>query len=104
MNEYREYCYYVAGTVGCMLTELWYEHAPSVGKPEFAKLWDKCRQFGEALQTVNILKDIAANPRFKPRELTNTRDFEIWNSWPLLMLALIFFGAEWFMRKRLGML
>ncbi len=59
VSEYREYCYYVAGTVGCMLTELWYEHAPSVGKPEFAKLWDKCRQFGEALQTVNILKDIA---------------------------------------------
>ncbi|HEV8409846.1 MAG TPA: phytoene/squalene synthase family protein [Gemmatimonadaceae bacterium] len=57
--EYREYCYYVAGTVGCMLTELWYEHAPSVGKPEFTKLWTKCRQFGEALQTVNILKDIA---------------------------------------------
>ena len=59
VGEYREYCYYVAGTVGCMLTELWYEHAPSVGKLEFAKLWDKCRQFGEALQTVNILKDIA---------------------------------------------
>ena len=57
--EYREYCYYVAGTVGCMLTELWHEHAPSVGKPEFTKLWTKCRQFGEALQTVNILKDIA---------------------------------------------
>ena len=57
--EYREYCYYVAGTVGCMLTELWHEHAPSVGRPEFTRLWTKCRQFGEALQTVNILKDIA---------------------------------------------
>jgi farnesyl-diphosphate farnesyltransferase len=57
--EYREYCFYVAGTVGCMLTELWHEHAPSVGLPEFKRLWKKCRQFGEALQTVNILKDIA---------------------------------------------
>ncbi|HVT40465.1 MAG TPA: squalene/phytoene synthase family protein [Gemmatimonadaceae bacterium] len=57
--EYREYCYYVAGTVGCLLTELWHEHAPSVGKAEFARLWVKCQQFGEALQTVNILKDIA---------------------------------------------
>ena len=28
MEEYREYCYYVAGTVGCMLTELWREHGP----------------------------------------------------------------------------
>src|SRR5579862_2720720 len=57
--EYREYCYYVAGTVGCMLTELWHEHVPSVGTIEFAHLWARCRQFGEALQTVNILKDIA---------------------------------------------
>jgi farnesyl-diphosphate farnesyltransferase len=57
--EYREYCYYVAGTVGCLLTELWHAHAPSVGKAEFARLWAKCQQFGEALQTVNILKDIA---------------------------------------------
>jgi farnesyl-diphosphate farnesyltransferase len=57
--EYREYCYYVAGTVGCMLTELWSLHAPSIGKAEFTRLWTKCQQFGEALQTVNILKDIA---------------------------------------------
>ena len=57
--EYREYCYYVAGTVGCLLTELWHEHAPSVGASEFTRLWTKCQQFGEALQTVNILKDIA---------------------------------------------
>ena len=59
LAEYREYCYYVAGTVGCMLTELWQLHAPSVGRAEFDRLWTKCRQFGEALQTVNILKDIA---------------------------------------------
>ncbi len=59
LAEYREYCYYVAGTVGCMLTELWHEHAPAIGKPEFERLWAKCQAFGEALQTVNILKDIA---------------------------------------------
>jgi farnesyl-diphosphate farnesyltransferase len=59
LAEYREYCYYVAGTVGCMLTELWHEHASAVGKVEFDRLWVKCQAFGEALQTVNILKDIA---------------------------------------------
>jgi farnesyl-diphosphate farnesyltransferase len=59
LGEYREYCYYVAGTVGCLLTELWHEHARSVGKREFDRLWAKCQAFGEALQTVNILKDIA---------------------------------------------
>jgi farnesyl-diphosphate farnesyltransferase len=59
LAEYREYCYYVAGTVGCMLTELWREHARAVGEREFDRLWAKCQAFGEALQTVNILKDIA---------------------------------------------
>jgi hypothetical protein len=55
-------------------------------------------------QAASLLKDIAANPRFTPREISNTRDYEIWNSWPLLVLALLFFAAEWFVRKRLGML
>ena len=59
LPEYREYCYYVAGTVGCMLTELWHEHVPAVGRREFDRLWSRCQTFGEALQTVNILKDIA---------------------------------------------
>ena len=59
LAEYKEYCYYVAGTVGCMLTELWHLHAPAVGRREFERLWSKCKAFGEALQTVNILKDIA---------------------------------------------
>ena len=59
LEEYREYCYYVAGTVGCMLTDLWREHAPGVGDREYAELWERCETFGEALQTVNILKDIA---------------------------------------------
>ncbi len=59
LAEYREYCYYVAGTVGCMLTELWREHVRAVGEREFERLWARCQSFGEALQTVNILKDIA---------------------------------------------
>ena len=31
LEEYKEYCYYVAGTVGYLLTDLWHEHAPSIG-------------------------------------------------------------------------
>ncbi len=52
----------------------------------------------------NLLKDIYANPRFQSREITNTHDYELWNSWPLLALAILCFGSEWFIRKRLGML
>ena len=60
LAEYREYCYYVAGTVGCMLTELWREHRV-VPDARYDALWARCRSFGEALQTVNILKDIATD-------------------------------------------
>lgn len=59
LNEYKEYCYYVAGTVGYLLTDLWYEHSPSIGSEEYRVLLTRCAAFGEALQTVNILKDIA---------------------------------------------
>ena len=59
VDEYREYCYYVAGTVGHMLTDLWHEHTRAIGAAEYRVLWKRCRAFGEALQTVNILKDIA---------------------------------------------
>jgi hypothetical protein len=52
----------------------------------------------------NLLKDIYSNARFHSREITNTHDYELWNSWPLLALAILCFGSEWFIRKRLGML
>jgi farnesyl-diphosphate farnesyltransferase len=60
VEEYREYCYYVAGTVGCMLTELWREFG-QVPATRYEALWARCTHFGEALQTVNILKDIATD-------------------------------------------
>ncbi len=59
LEEYREYCYYVAGTVGYMLTDLWHEHAPSIGPRKYDVLRQRSRSFAEALQTVNILKDVA---------------------------------------------
>lgn len=59
LDEYKEYCYYVAGTVGHLLTDLWREHSASIGVAEYRALWRQCRAFGEALQTVNIIKDIA---------------------------------------------
>ncbi|MEP6496249.1 MAG: phytoene/squalene synthase family protein [bacterium] len=59
LEEYKEYCYYVAGTVGYMLTDLWREYSPSISPRRYAFLREHCRAFGEALQTVNILKDVA---------------------------------------------
>jgi farnesyl-diphosphate farnesyltransferase len=59
LDEYKEYCYYVAGTVGYLLTDLWHEHSPSIGRRQYEILRERCRAFAEALQTVNILKDVA---------------------------------------------
>jgi len=74
IEEYKEYCYYVAGTVGYMLTDLWHEHSPSIGVRRYAILRERCRAFAEALQTVNILKDVAVdaekeNSVYVPEEL-----------------------------------
>jgi farnesyl-diphosphate farnesyltransferase len=59
LDEYKEYCYYVAGTVGYLLTDLWHEHSSSIGTRQYEVLRNRCRAFAEALQTVNILKDVA---------------------------------------------
>ena len=74
LAEFRRYCYFVAGTVGHLLTELWYAHSPFVRARTYAKLLTTCEAFGEALQTVNILKDIPwdvehENAVFIPRDL-----------------------------------
>lgn len=74
LDAFREYCYYVAGTVGHLLTELWREHSAFVGQATYERLLEDCEAFGEALQTVNILKDIAwdaehENAIFVPADL-----------------------------------
>jgi farnesyl-diphosphate farnesyltransferase len=56
--EFREYCYFVAGTVGHLLTDLWHAHSVFVGSRSQARLLSDCEAFGEALQIVNIIKDI----------------------------------------------
>jgi farnesyl-diphosphate farnesyltransferase len=74
MAQFQEYCYCVAGTVGHLLTELWSVHSASIRGTTYARLLEDCEAFGEALQTVNILKDIAwdaeqENAIYVPAEL-----------------------------------
>jgi farnesyl-diphosphate farnesyltransferase len=59
MPEYRRYCYYVAGTVGHLLTDLWLANSTLVKPRDYERLLANCEAFGEGLQTINILKDIA---------------------------------------------
>lgn len=74
LAEFRRYCYFVAGTVGHLLTDLWHAHSPFIRARTYAKLLPTCEAFGEALQVVNILKDIPwdvehENAVFIPRDL-----------------------------------
>jgi len=78
MAEYRRYCYYVAGTVGHLLTDLWYANSKLVKRRDYERLLVNCEAFGEALQTINILKDIAwdiehENAAYIPEDLLRAR-------------------------------
>jgi farnesyl-diphosphate farnesyltransferase len=59
VEEFKRYCYFVAGTVGHLLTDLWQQHSAVVDARVYERLLVDCEAFGEALQSVNILKDIA---------------------------------------------
>lgn len=58
----RAYCYVVAGIVGELLTELFVVHCPPLGAVQ-SELEATQIAFGEGLQLVNILKDVADDAR-----------------------------------------
>lgn len=55
-SDLDSYCYYVAGVVGEMLTELFSRYSPVVAAQR-APLLELSASFGEGLQLTNILKD-----------------------------------------------
>jgi phytoene/squalene synthetase len=58
-EDLERYCYYVAGTVGHMLTELFAVHMGDALDPKTAaELRVHAESFGAGLQLVNILKDV----------------------------------------------
>ncbi len=57
-EDYNHYCYFVAGTVGHMVTELVIGHYRLNGQlPD--RLLSNCEAFGRGLQKTNIVKDFA---------------------------------------------
>ena len=56
--ELDTYCYYVAGTVGMLLCELFILHSGRINPERAAKLRGLCVSFGLGLQLTNILKDL----------------------------------------------
>lgn len=57
MAEQDDYCFFVAGTVGNMLTEI-YLHRQHISKEDYKKMIGLARHFGLGLQKVNIIKNI----------------------------------------------
>jgi farnesyl-diphosphate farnesyltransferase len=55
-SDLDSYCYYVAGVVGEMLTELFCCHSPAVAAQR-AALQELSASFGQGLQLTNIIKD-----------------------------------------------
>jgi farnesyl-diphosphate farnesyltransferase len=56
LDQMLTYCYYVAGVVGEMLTELFVGFSPRV-EPRSSDLMARAPAFGRALQLTNILRD-----------------------------------------------
>ena len=60
IDDWDRYCYYVAGTVGHMLTELFISHF-GFDQSQAEKLNRLGRSFGLGLQKVNVIKDVPAD-------------------------------------------
>jgi farnesyl-diphosphate farnesyltransferase len=73
-DDLQRYCYFVAGTVGHMLTELFaIEMGVDMESPVYQRMSELAEPFGAGLQLVNILKDITDDLQrgwsFVPRSL-----------------------------------
>lgn len=60
-KDLEEYCYYVAGTIGIMLTRLFAVHSPHIPRGAERRLTALGTSFGRGLQLTNILKGIASD-------------------------------------------
>jgi farnesyl-diphosphate farnesyltransferase len=56
LADLERYCYFVAGVVGEMLTDLFCAHSPLIQR-RHAALMERAVHFGQGLQLTNILKD-----------------------------------------------
>jgi farnesyl-diphosphate farnesyltransferase len=88
LDELAEYCYYVAGVVGEMCTELFCLHTPEL-RQERDVMLRLSVSFGQGLQMTNILKDIwddrPAGACWLPRSVfaNGTLDLEQLEAWHL---------------------
>ncbi len=77
-SDLDKYCYYVAGTVGHYLTDIF---AFKFGLLRVKELYDRCLDFGLLLQKVNIIRDFSRDFSegrvFWPREVFERQGLEV---------------------------
>jgi farnesyl-diphosphate farnesyltransferase len=61
LEDLERYCYFVAGTVGNLLTALFEQTVPSLPDETRFALRDRAASFGLGLQMVNVVKDVAVD-------------------------------------------
>jgi farnesyl-diphosphate farnesyltransferase len=80
LQEMGTYCYYVAGVVGEMCTELFCLHCPEL-EHERSRMMRLAVSFGQGLQMTNILKDVwddrQAQTCWLPRSMFGSRGFDL---------------------------
>jgi len=80
LRNLDEYCYYVAGVVGEMLTELFLLHCSEL-EPQRDRMMRLAVSFGQGLQMTNILKDIwddrQADTCWLPRAVFERHGFDL---------------------------
>jgi len=78
-SDLERYCYFVAGTVGHLITDLFCDWMGNASGSLEHELRARCESFGVGLQMVNILKDItddfARNRCYVPRQLCRAEGF-----------------------------
>lgn len=81
LDDLERYCYFVAGTVGQMLTGLFLQELPDLSKERARGLRADAERFGLGLQLTNILKDITDDAQrgwsFIPRVVCEDQDLEV---------------------------
>ena len=60
--------------------------------------------YGDASQFDSVVEEILSRPEMKPQEQTRTSEFELWNLPGYLVVIIMLFAMEWFIRKQSGML
>ena len=85
LKDMGQYCYYVAGVVGEMLTELFCDYSPEIDVHR-DELMSLAVSFGQGLQMTNILKDIWEDHErgacWLPRDIFNKYGVDIRHKTP----------------------